>query len=182
MKVSMKDLHLSCSEDRGPLNNINILSFQDNKEDLVRSFHSLPNPPYIVFTRKILNNKQPWPTPLTGLLPNPGTQSPPEILYESDKNAIDTPLTIYLASCRGRTDALEIRDPNPPNTTNTQIKIIKNANTNSSHQKSILQLIPARNLLPSLLPRLQLVKLKFSVEDRRSAFIRKQISLQEKTL
>ena len=50
------------------------------------------------------------------------------------------------------------------------------------HQKSILHLIPARNLLPSLLPRLQLVKLKFSVEDRRSAFIRKQISLQEKTL
>ena len=34
------------SEDMGPLNNINILSFQDNKEDLVRSFHSLPNPPY----------------------------------------------------------------------------------------------------------------------------------------
>ena len=59
MKVIMKDLHLSCSEDMGPLNNINILSFQDNKEDLVRSFHSLPNPPYIVFTRKILNNKQP---------------------------------------------------------------------------------------------------------------------------
>ena len=47
MKVSMKDLHLSCSEDMGPLNNLNILSFQDNKEDLVRSFHSLPNPPYI---------------------------------------------------------------------------------------------------------------------------------------
>ena len=46
MKVIMKDLHLSCSEDMGPLNNINILSFQDNKEDLVRSFHSLPNPPY----------------------------------------------------------------------------------------------------------------------------------------
>ena len=67
----------------GPLNNLNILSFQDNKEDLVRSFHSLPNPPYIVFTRKILNNKQPWPTPLTELLPNPGIQSPPEIRYES---------------------------------------------------------------------------------------------------
>merc|ERR1712115_687530 len=64
-----------------------------------------------------------------------------------------------------QTDALEIRDPNPPNTTNTQIKNIKNANTNSSHQKSILQLIPARNLLPSLLPRLQLVKLKYSIED-----------------
>ena len=50
MKVSMKDLHLSCSEDMGPLNNINILSFQDNKEDLVRSFHSLPNPPYNIFS------------------------------------------------------------------------------------------------------------------------------------
>jgi len=59
MKVIMKDLHLSCSEDEGPLNNLNILSFQDNKKDLVRSFHSLPNPSYIVFTRKILNNKQP---------------------------------------------------------------------------------------------------------------------------
>ena len=46
MKVSIKDLHLSCSEDMGPLNNLNILSFQDNREDLVRSFHSLPNPPY----------------------------------------------------------------------------------------------------------------------------------------
>ena len=50
------------------------------------------------------------------------------------------------------------------------------------HQKSILHLIPARNLLPSLLPRLQLVKLKFSIEDRRSASNRKHISLQEKTL
>ena len=108
MKVIMKDLHLSCSEDMGPLNNINILSFQDNKEDLVRSFHSLPNPPYIVFTRKILNNKQPWSTPLTGLLPNPGTQSPPEIRYESNKNEIVTQLTLYyIASCRGRTDDLQ---------------------------------------------------------------------------
>ena len=33
----------------GPLNNLNILSFQNNKEELVRSFHSLPIPPYIVF-------------------------------------------------------------------------------------------------------------------------------------
>ena len=47
------------SEDEGPLNNLNILSFQDNKKDLVRSFHSLPNPSNIFFTRKIFNNKQP---------------------------------------------------------------------------------------------------------------------------
>ena len=33
------------SEDMGPLNNLNILSFQENKEELVRSFHSLPIPP-----------------------------------------------------------------------------------------------------------------------------------------
>ena len=45
----------------------------------------------IVFTRKILNNIQPWPTPLTRLLPNPGTQSPPEIRYEN-KNEIVTKL------------------------------------------------------------------------------------------
>ena len=54
MKVSMKDLHLSCSEDMGPLSNLNILPFQNNMEELVRSFHSLPIPPYIVFTGKIL--------------------------------------------------------------------------------------------------------------------------------
>ena len=47
------------SEDMGPLSNLNILPFQNNKEELVRSFHSLPIPPYIVFTRKILNNIQP---------------------------------------------------------------------------------------------------------------------------
>ena len=46
MKVSMKDLHLSCSEDMGPLYNLNILPFQNNMEELVRSFHSLPIPPY----------------------------------------------------------------------------------------------------------------------------------------
>ena len=108
MKVSMKDLHLSCSEDMGPLNNLNILSFQNNKEELVRSFHSLPIPPYIVFTRKILNNIQPWPTPLTRLLPNPGTQSPPEIRYEINKNEIVTQLTLYyIDPCRGRTDDLQ---------------------------------------------------------------------------
>ena len=117
----------------GPLNNLNILSFQNNKEELVRSFHSLPIPPYIVFTRKILNNIQPWPTPLTRLLPNPGTQSPPEIRYEINKNEIVTQLTLYyIAPCRGRTDALEIRDPNPPIHTNTQIKNTIKANTNSS--------------------------------------------------
>ena len=55
MKVSLKDLHLSCSEDMGPLNNLNILSFQDNKKDLVRSFHSLPNPSY--------NDTGYWPAP-----------------------------------------------------------------------------------------------------------------------
>ena len=59
MKVSMKDLHLSCSEDMGPLYNLNILPFQNNKEELVRSFHSLPIPPFIVFTRKILINNEP---------------------------------------------------------------------------------------------------------------------------
>ena len=42
------------SEDMGPLNNINILSFQDNKEELVRSFHSLPIPPYIYICPKAL--------------------------------------------------------------------------------------------------------------------------------
>ena len=46
MKVSMKDLHLSCSEDMGPLSNLNILPFVDNMEELVRSFHSLPIPPH----------------------------------------------------------------------------------------------------------------------------------------
>ena len=55
MKVSMKDLHLSCSEDMGPLNNLNILSFQDNNEDLVRSFHSLPNPPNSINSFKSFN-------------------------------------------------------------------------------------------------------------------------------
>ena len=60
MKVIVKDLHLSCSEDMGPLNNINILSFQDNKEDLVRSFHSLPNPPYNVIIRRKLGQLNTW--------------------------------------------------------------------------------------------------------------------------
>ena len=55
MKVSMKDLHLSCSEDMGPLNNLNILSFQDNNEDLVRSFHSLPNRPNSINSIKSFN-------------------------------------------------------------------------------------------------------------------------------
>ena len=68
-----------------------------------------------------------------------------------NKNEIVTPLTIYLASCRGRTDALEIRDPNPPNTTNTQIKNTKNANTNSSTLE-IHPLFDPREKPPSLAP------------------------------
>merc|ERR1712240_471542 len=47
-------------------------------------------------------------TPLTGLLPNPGTQSPPEIRYELNKNEIVTQLTLYyIAPCRGRMDDLQ---------------------------------------------------------------------------
>ena len=47
------------SEDMGPLYNLNILPFQNKMEELVHSFHSLPIPPYIVFTRKILINNEP---------------------------------------------------------------------------------------------------------------------------
>ena len=45
-EINMKDLYLSCSEDVGPLSKLNILPFQNNMEELVRSFHSLPIPPY----------------------------------------------------------------------------------------------------------------------------------------
>ena len=45
-EINMKDLHLSCSEDVGPLSKLNILPFQNNMEELIRSFHSLLIPPY----------------------------------------------------------------------------------------------------------------------------------------
>ena len=60
------------SEDVGPLSKLNILSFQNNMEELIRSFHSLLIPPYIVFTGKTFINNEPCPTPHTKFLPNPG--------------------------------------------------------------------------------------------------------------
>ena len=40
-EINMKDLYLSCSEDRSPLDKISILSFHYNIEKLIRSLRSL---------------------------------------------------------------------------------------------------------------------------------------------
>ena len=61
---------------------------------------------------------------------------------------------------------IEIRDPNPPIHTNTQIENTRNANTKSSKTEIHPPLDPHEKPLsfaPSL--RLQLVKLKFSIVD-----------------
>ena len=52
-EINMKDLHLSCSEDRSPLDKISILSFYYNTEKLIRSLRSLLISPIIVIQGKI---------------------------------------------------------------------------------------------------------------------------------
>ena len=76
---------------------------------------------------------------------------------------------------------IEIRDPNPPIHTNTQIKNTRNANTKSSTSEIHPPFDPPEKP-PSFASSLRLHLVKLKVFHRRFASTRKRISPHEKTL